>query len=135
MPTDTNENMPASPRSAGRIFANLTSIWLLCIIEVALIAGYIIAVYVAPSIVKGYGDLDADLPDITLAVLNMSSLAYAGVVGFVACALLLKELLIKKAAVKIIINVVFLLLVLVQVGVIVVALFLPMLKLMQSMTE
>ena len=135
MPTDANENMPAPRRSAGRIFANLTSIWLLCITEVALVAGLVVGLYVPAQVVQAYDDFDAELPGITMAVLNLGSTACALVIGVIALALLVKELLIKKPAVKLVINVIFLVLALVQVGVFVVAMFLPMLNLMQSMTQ
>ena len=78
---------------------------LLCILNCVLLLGsaaYV--VFVVPKFVVVFEDLDAELPQITVLLLTVPPMAWAGILLFGVILLALKEILVSNRTVTLIIN-------------------------------
>ncbi len=122
----------SSQADPGRLILNVVSVILTCgtIAGVIVLAGF--HAFVVPYIVTVFEDFDAELPVLTVMVVQTPFwLSIAAGAAFAAI-LIAKECLIPSPAVRIIIDFCITLLLIVTAAVVIVALFLPMIILMKS---
>lgn len=110
------------------------SIFILVIDLVGLALLALLAQHMLPGFLKIFEDFDAELPALTQCLLSVPRSWYVGAFAGIGVLLLLKEIVIRNAGVKSVLNLLAGLALLAFAAVAVVALFLPLIALIEALS-
>jgi hypothetical protein len=132
---DQSQVEPAAKQpKAGAGLAKFGSFASLAVVVLTLAVAGAVSIYLPPRLSKIFDDFDSKMPTITVAFVTFPVWGYALVFAAVIGLLIIKEWLIADKRITMSINFVVMLATLVYGGVLVVALYAPIIALMQSLT-
>jgi hypothetical protein len=98
-----------------------------------LAAATVAALFVVPRFRRVFAEMGAELPRLTRLHLSTPLAAHLGLLALLAAGLIAKEVLVRRPNIRLLINVLVLVFLLLAAGVYVLALFLPMVQMVQAM--
>ena len=133
---DQSHDEPATKQSeVGAVVAKTGSFASLAVVLLTLAVAGGVSTFLPPSIGKIPDDFDTPMPGITVVFVTIPGWAYALIFAAAIGLLIIKEWVIADKRKTILINFVVMLVTLVYGGVLVVALYAPIIALMRSMTS